>query len=134
MSIATSDGVESMGGKLNSIGLTSTPIIHFLVMCWNTNEEYGRANEAGYYSKLSSAFNHVHNVVNLFMPSSLLSYLVLHILQTIKEQSVERIVHIGISIGFDTKMWHRPLQSGTILLDPIFCHQTKKFTFKKSDL
>nr|XP_018913450.1 PREDICTED: phosphoacetylglucosamine mutase-like [Bemisia tabaci]XP_018913451.1 PREDICTED: phosphoacetylglucosamine mutase-like [Bemisia tabaci] len=62
LSIATSDGVESMGGKLNSIGLTSTPIIHFLVMCWNTNEEYGRANEAGYYSKLSSAFNHVHNV------------------------------------------------------------------------
>ena len=44
-----------MNGNLVNYGLLSTPQLHYIVRCVNTNGEYGEANEEGYYRKLSNS-------------------------------------------------------------------------------
>ena len=38
------------------VGLVSTPQLHFMVRCHNTDSRYGTATQDGYYKKLASAF------------------------------------------------------------------------------
>eukprot|EP00794_Sanderia_malayensis_P005557 gene5557-6242_t len=51
------DGIKSMNGICIDFGMLSTPQLHYIVRCLNTNEEYGQPSEEGYYKKLSTAFN-----------------------------------------------------------------------------
>lgn len=38
------------------VGVLTTPQLHYMVRCVNTNNAYGQPSEQGYYEKLSSAF------------------------------------------------------------------------------
>ena len=38
------------------VGVLTTPQLHYMVRCLNTNNAYGQPSEQGYYEKLSSAF------------------------------------------------------------------------------
>lgn len=56
---ALEDGLSSSGSKLMDAGLKTTPQLHYLVKCYNTQgtpESYGEPTEEGYYQKLSDAF------------------------------------------------------------------------------
>ncbi|XP_050398269.1 phosphoacetylglucosamine mutase [Patella vulgata] len=50
------DGIVALGGEYHDFGLLSTPQLHYLVVCTNTNGAYGQPTEEGYYNKLSLAF------------------------------------------------------------------------------
>lgn len=53
---AVEDGVVALKGKVKSFGIVTTPMLHYLVVCSNTNGAYGVASEEGYYSKLITSF------------------------------------------------------------------------------
>lgn len=53
---AVSDGVLALKGNVKSFGIVTTPMLHYLVVCSNTNGGYGMATEEGYYFKLITAF------------------------------------------------------------------------------
>ncbi|XP_061845453.1 phosphoacetylglucosamine mutase isoform X1 [Colius striatus] len=50
------DGVSVLGGQYHDYGLLTTPQLHYLVCCQNTQGQYGKATLEGYYEKLSKAF------------------------------------------------------------------------------
>ncbi|CAH1783957.1 unnamed protein product, partial [Owenia fusiformis] len=50
------DGANVFSSIITDYGLLSTPQLHYMVRCNNTNNEYGQPNEQGYYKKLSTAF------------------------------------------------------------------------------
>jgi len=49
-------GVSALGGAVTDLGVVSTPIVHYVVTCTNTDGAYGEPTEAGYYRKLTDAF------------------------------------------------------------------------------
>jgi phosphoacetylglucosamine mutase len=51
------DGIKCLTNDVTDFGEVSTPIVHYAVVCRNTDEKYGQPTTRGYYSKLSSAFN-----------------------------------------------------------------------------
>lgn len=56
---ALEDGLRSMGSDMRDEGVTTTPILHYLVRCINTkgtSDAYGQDNKDGYYVKLASSF------------------------------------------------------------------------------
>ncbi|XP_059177328.1 phosphoacetylglucosamine mutase-like [Physella acuta] len=53
---AAKDGIEALGGNCCDFGLLTTPQLHYIVCCKNTNGQYGEPTEKGYYEKLSKAF------------------------------------------------------------------------------
>lgn len=53
---AVTDGVLALKGKVKSFGIVSTPMLHYFVVCANTNNAYGETSEEGYYKKLIGAF------------------------------------------------------------------------------
>ncbi|NXQ82946.1 AGM1 mutase, partial [Nyctibius grandis] len=50
------DGISVLGGQYHDYGLVTTPQLHYMVCCRNTQEQYGKATLEGYYEKLSKAF------------------------------------------------------------------------------
>lgn len=56
LSNAAKDGVIAFGAEYKDFGLLTTPQLHYVVVCKNTNEKYGHPTEEGYYKKLSKAF------------------------------------------------------------------------------
>ncbi|NXA15825.1 AGM1 mutase, partial [Sapayoa aenigma] len=50
------DGVLVLGGHYHDYGLVTTPQLHYMVCCQNTQGRYGKATVEGYYEKLSKAF------------------------------------------------------------------------------
>ncbi|XP_036406214.1 phosphoacetylglucosamine mutase [Megalops cyprinoides] len=56
LSQAVLDGVSSLGGHGHDYGLVTTPQLHFMVCCQNTQGRYGTPTIDGYYQKLSKAF------------------------------------------------------------------------------
>ncbi|XP_064025338.1 phosphoacetylglucosamine mutase [Pogoniulus pusillus] len=56
LSQAVVDGISVLGGQYHDYGLVTTPQLHYLVCCQNTQGQYGRATLEGYYEKLSRAF------------------------------------------------------------------------------
>ncbi|XP_048209590.1 phosphoacetylglucosamine mutase isoform X2 [Perognathus longimembris pacificus] len=53
---AAREGVAALGGRLHDYGLLTTPQLHYMVRCRNTDGRYGKPTLDGYYRKLSSAF------------------------------------------------------------------------------
>ncbi|GFO41969.1 phosphoacetylglucosamine mutase [Plakobranchus ocellatus] len=53
---AATDGIKALKGLCLNYGLLTTPQLHYMVCCRNTKDQYGLSTEAGYYSKLTSAF------------------------------------------------------------------------------
>uniref|UniRef100_A0A671X4G7 Phosphoacetylglucosamine mutase n=1 Tax=Sparus aurata TaxID=8175 RepID=A0A671X4G7_SPAAU len=56
LSQAVLDGVSALGGKSKDYGLVTTPQLHYMVCCQNTQGKYGEATVEGYYKKLCQAF------------------------------------------------------------------------------
>ncbi|EDO42108.1 predicted protein [Nematostella vectensis] len=56
---ALMDGIQALGGLYHDYGVLTTPQLHYMVRCHNTQGEYGEATEQGYYKKLSKAFIHL---------------------------------------------------------------------------
>lgn len=56
LSQAVLEGVSSLGGFSKDYDLVTTPQLHYMVRCQNTQGEYGEATVNGYYKKLSQAF------------------------------------------------------------------------------
>lgn len=57
---ALEDGLAALGCEQRGAGLVTTPLLHYLVKCYNTEgtvEAYGVPTEAGYYEKLSKAYH-----------------------------------------------------------------------------
>ena len=53
------DGFKAMGAEARDAGVTTTPVLHYLVKAINTKgtkESYGDDSEEGYLEKLSTAF------------------------------------------------------------------------------
>ncbi|XP_062345823.1 phosphoacetylglucosamine mutase isoform X1 [Cinclus cinclus] len=50
------DGIQVLGGQYHDYGLVTTPQLHYMVCCQNTQGQYGKATLEGYYEKLSKAF------------------------------------------------------------------------------
>ncbi|XP_053744018.1 phosphoacetylglucosamine mutase isoform X2 [Synchiropus splendidus] len=57
LSQAVLDGVSALGGVSKDYGLVTTPQLHFMVCCHNTQGEYGEPTVDGYYKKLCQAFS-----------------------------------------------------------------------------
>lgn len=56
---ALEDGFKAVGTEARNAGVTTTPILHYLVRSINTKgtaDSYGVDSEEGYYEKLSTAF------------------------------------------------------------------------------
>ncbi|KAI0322654.1 phosphoacetylglucosamine mutase [Amylostereum chailletii] len=56
---ALEDGLKAIGAEGRDAGITTTPILHYLVRAINTkgtNDPYGDDSEDGYYTKLSESF------------------------------------------------------------------------------
>ena len=56
---ALEDGIKAIGAEGRDAGVTTTPILHYLVRAINTKgtkDKYGIDSEEGYFQKLSSAF------------------------------------------------------------------------------
>ncbi|CAL9692285.1 unnamed protein product [Knipowitschia caucasica] len=56
LSQAVLEGVSSFGGLSKDYGLVTTPQLHYMVCCQNTQGKYGEASVEGYYNKLCQAF------------------------------------------------------------------------------
>uniref|UniRef100_A0A8C7YNI1 Phosphoacetylglucosamine mutase n=1 Tax=Oryzias sinensis TaxID=183150 RepID=A0A8C7YNI1_9TELE len=56
LSQAVLDGVHALGGHSKDYGLVTTPQLHYMVCCKNTQGKYGDATVEGYYKKLCQAF------------------------------------------------------------------------------
>ena len=56
LSIALMDGIKACHGEFQDFGLLTTPQLHYIVRCANSNGQYGEPSEKGYYEKLSHAF------------------------------------------------------------------------------
>ncbi|XP_069829615.1 phosphoacetylglucosamine mutase isoform X2 [Dendropsophus ebraccatus] len=57
LSLAVIDGVTALESKYQDYGLVTTPQLHYVVRCRNTDGRYGEPSVEGYYRKLSTAFN-----------------------------------------------------------------------------
>ena len=56
---ALSDAIVATGGEATDFRIVTTPQLHYLVRCVNTEgtpEAYGKVSEQGYYEKLAEAF------------------------------------------------------------------------------
>jgi phosphoacetylglucosamine mutase len=59
LALALTDGLNAFEAESTDYGLKTTPQLHYLVRCLNTqgtNEEYGIPTEEGYYEKMATAF------------------------------------------------------------------------------
>lgn len=49
-------GIKALHGNVTDLGLVTTPQLHYVVVCTNTNGTYGDPTLRGYYSKLATVF------------------------------------------------------------------------------
>lgn len=57
-------GVADLNGNLINYGLLTTPQLHYMVRCLNTDSAYGKPDEKGYCQKLSTAFNNIWSLID----------------------------------------------------------------------
>lgn len=54
------DGIVAAGGSYTDYGVTTTPQLHYIVRCVNTNNAYGEPSLEGYHEKLAASFMHLY--------------------------------------------------------------------------
>lgn len=59
-------GIRALNGIVKDFGIVTTPQLHYLVVCTNTNGNYGEPTLKGYYTKFSKAFERMRNYRNSF--------------------------------------------------------------------
>jgi len=52
-------GITVLRGNVTNLGLVTTPQLHYVVVCTNTNGTYGDPTLQGYYSKLAAVFKSI---------------------------------------------------------------------------
>lgn len=52
-------GIRALNGNITDLGLVTTPQLHYVVVCTNTNGAYGNPTLQGYYSKLATVFKSI---------------------------------------------------------------------------
>lgn len=52
-------GIKALNGNITDLGLATTPQLHYVVVCTNTNGAYGDPTLQGYYSKLATVFKSI---------------------------------------------------------------------------
>ncbi|KAF9453862.1 Phosphoacetylglucosamine mutase [Macrolepiota fuliginosa MF-IS2] len=52
---ALQDGIQAAGARGRDAGITTTPVVHYLVRATNS-KDYGEATEAGYFTKMTDAY------------------------------------------------------------------------------
>ncbi|XP_043261272.1 phosphoacetylglucosamine mutase isoform X2 [Colletes gigas] len=58
-------GIQALNGIVKDFGVITTPQLHYLVACTNSNGSYGEPTLHGYYEKLSKSFKYIRqNKVN----------------------------------------------------------------------
>ena len=61
---AASNGIQCLNGKFTDFGYLTTPQLHYIINCKNTNESYGKPTEDGYYFKYSNSFKQLTKNLN----------------------------------------------------------------------
>ena len=61
---AVLDGIRAAGGEATDLGIVSTPLLHYSVVCKNTNGAYGEVGEEGYFKKVAGAFKNIRGAVS----------------------------------------------------------------------
>lgn len=52
-------GIKALNGNVTDLGLVTTPQLHYVVVCTNTDGAYGNPTLQGYYSKLAAVFKNI---------------------------------------------------------------------------
>ncbi|KYN37087.1 Phosphoacetylglucosamine mutase [Trachymyrmex septentrionalis] len=52
-------GIKALNGNVTDLGLVTTPQLHYVVVCTNTDGAYGDPTLQGYYSKLATVFKSI---------------------------------------------------------------------------
>ncbi|XP_052098534.1 phosphoacetylglucosamine mutase-like [Mytilus californianus] len=68
---ALQEGITAAGGNFQNFGLLTTPQLHYMVRCVNTNNNYGQPTADGYYNKLTTAFRTLYKQGNKNYKASL---------------------------------------------------------------
>lgn len=55
-------GIKALHGSVTDLGLVTTPQLHYVVVCTNTNGAYGDPTLQGYYSKLITVFKSIRGI------------------------------------------------------------------------
>ncbi|KAL4232056.1 Phosphoglucomutase-3 [Mactra antiquata] len=63
LSEALQRGIQALNGECIDFGLLTTPQLHYMVRCKNTNGAYGKCTENGYNAKLAVSFVKLQNPV-----------------------------------------------------------------------
>lgn len=58
-------GVKAWKSDFKDFGVITTPMLHFFVRCYNTNNLYGQPNENSYFTKLTNSFKTMRKMVNV---------------------------------------------------------------------
>uniref|UniRef100_A0A336LSL1 Phosphoacetylglucosamine mutase n=1 Tax=Culicoides sonorensis TaxID=179676 RepID=A0A336LSL1_CULSO len=53
------NGIVTLRGTPTDFGIVTTPMLHYFVVCANTNNTYGQPTEEGYYNKLINSFKNL---------------------------------------------------------------------------
>jgi len=56
---AALEGIKALNGSITDLGIITTPQLHYVVVCTNTNGIYGDPMLQGYYSKLAKVFKNI---------------------------------------------------------------------------
>lgn len=56
---AVMNGIFTLRGTPTDFGIVTTPMLHYFVVCANTNNTYGQPTEEGYYNKLINSFKNL---------------------------------------------------------------------------
>lgn len=64
LSRAVVNGINTMKGIVSEFGIVTTPMLHYFVVCSNTQHHYGQPTEDGYYNKLVTAFKSLRGDVH----------------------------------------------------------------------
>lgn len=59
---AVMNGIFTLRGTPTDFGIVTTPMLHYFVVCANTNNTYGQPTEEGYYNKLVNSFKNLRGV------------------------------------------------------------------------
>ncbi|KAI4488215.1 hypothetical protein M0804_005063 [Polistes exclamans] len=60
-------GIKALNGVVKDFGIVTTPQLHYLVFCTNTNNNYGESTLEAYYNKFSKAYKRMREYKNVLI-------------------------------------------------------------------